>query len=432
MKRLWTEGRRLASHGVARSAATMSGATLLAQALPLLVTPWLTRLFGPAAFGAYAVWFAVVMAVSTVGSGRYELAAVLPDTDEEAARVVVVSLVVLAGTVALSALVAAGWALFAGPRATAGVGYLLALAPVCIAVMGVSQSLSYWYTRKEIFGRLSVLRVVQSVGGAAASIAAGYVVKDASGLALGWTAGQALGTAIAIAAVGGEVARGMRGTTAADLRRLAGEHRDFPLVNAPHALLDGMREAGFAALFAGAFGTATTGQYSLSARAARTPASFLGQSIAQVFYRWISDVKESGDRLSARIGKSMRLLALVGAPVAVLVATFAPAVFAWVFGPAWRTAGVYTAILAPALLTSFVIAPFTYVPAVTGNLRTAFRLTLVDLALRVAALAVGWLRHDPLLTIIVLSVTWTAMSVITGVWYLRMATALKADAAVDA
>lgn len=427
MKRLWDHGRRLAANGVARSAATMSGATLVAQALPLLVTPWLTRLFDPAAFGVYAVWFAVVMAVSIVGSGRYELAAVLPETDEDGARVVVVSLVVLAASVVASAAVGGAWYLLAGRSPVIGLGPLLALAPVSIAAMGVYQSLSYWYTRKEMFGGLSVLRVVQAAGVAGASVAAGYVTHSAAGLALGWTAGQVLCAVVATARVGGDVARGMRGASREDLRGLAATHREFPLVNAPHALLDGLREAGFAALFASAFGVAATGQYSLSSRAARTPASFLGQSIAQVFYRWTSDVRGSGDLLSGRIRKAMRLLVLVGAPVAVLVAVFAPALFAWVFGPQWRSAGTYTAMLSPALLASFVIAPFTYVPAVTGNLRTAFRLTLVDLALRALALAVGWILRDPLLTIGLLSVTWTVMSVVTGAWYLRMAAALGAE-----
>ncbi len=403
----------------------MSGATLVAQALPLIVTPWLTRLFTPAAFGVYAVWFAVVMAISIVGSGRYELAAVLPDGDDEAAGVVAVSLFVLAGAVTLAALASILGYFVIGAASVRGLGLLLALAPVSIAAMGVSQSLGYWYTRHDMFTGLSLLRIVQAAGVAVASVAAGYVMPNAAGLALGWTIGQVLSAVMAVLVVGPGLSKSLRGLGISDLRGLAVIHKDFPLVNAPHALLDGLREAGFAALFATAFGVAATGQFSLSSRAARIPASFLGQSIAQVFYRWVSDVRESGALLSERIRKSMRLLALTGAPAAVLVAIFAPALFALVFGPEWRVAGVYTAILSPALLASFVIAPFTYVPAVTGNLKIAFRLTLADLALRAVALGVGYMFGGPLLTIVVLSATWTSMSIVTGAWYLRMAATLQ-------
>jgi O-antigen/teichoic acid export membrane protein len=397
VERLLDRTRGPSSDGLFRSAAAMSVATLVSQAVAFAVTPWLTRIYGPAAFGTYAVWFAVVMAVSTVGSGRYELAVVLPDSDAEAAGVLLLSLLVLGGTV------------------------LLALAPVSILAMGVTQSATYWYTRASAFRALGVLRVAQASIVAACSVVAGQLVPNAGGLAVGWTLGQVIAATIAFGRFGPTIARALRGTTWAQLKAIASSHRSFPLTNAPHALLDGVREAGTAALFAAVFGVGAAGHFSLSSRAARTPAAFLGQSIAQIAYRRVSDLHRAGDALAERLRRAMRFLLLVGAGPALLVALASPAAFSRLFGVQWRSAGIYTAVLAPSLLASFVIAPFAHVPAVTGRMKTAFRLAIVDLALRLAAIGVGIVAGGPLAAVVALSVTGSVMSAVLGVWYVRIA-----------
>jgi O-antigen/teichoic acid export membrane protein len=421
VERLLDRTRGPSSDGLFRSAAAMSVATLVSQAVAFAVTPWLTRIYGPAAFGTYAVWFAVVMAVSTVGSGRYELAVVLPDSDAEAAGVLLLSLLVLGGTVVVVSGAAATGVLMPWVADVPGGIVLLALAPVSILAMGVTQSATYWYTRASAFRALGVLRVAQASIVAACSVVAGQLVPNAGGLAVGWTLGQVIAATIAFGRFGPTIARALRGTTWAQLKAIASSHRSFPLTNAPHALLDGVREAGTAALFAAVFGVGAAGHFSLSSRAARTPAAFLGQSIAQIAYRRVSDLHRAGDALAERLRRAMRFLLLVGAGPALLVALASPAAFSLLFGVQWRTAGIYTAVLAPSLLASFVIAPFAHVPAVTGRMKTAFRLAIVDLALRLAAIGVGIVAGGPLAAVVALSVTGSVMSAVLGVWYVRIA-----------
>ena len=61
---------------------TLLSGTVIAQALPILFAPVLTRIFSPEEFAVYGVYIAVVMFCTVLSSGRYELAIILPEDDE--------------------------------------------------------------------------------------------------------------------------------------------------------------------------------------------------------------------------------------------------------------------------------------------------------------------------------------------------------------
>ena len=59
----------------------------LAQAIALAVSPLLTRLYAPGQFGLFALYLSVVALLAVVATGRYELAIVLPEADDDAWQV---------------------------------------------------------------------------------------------------------------------------------------------------------------------------------------------------------------------------------------------------------------------------------------------------------------------------------------------------------
>ena len=63
-----------------------TGATI-AQIIPVLVSPVITRLYGPADFGLLAVFTSITSIIAVIVCLRYESAIVLASSDEEAANV---------------------------------------------------------------------------------------------------------------------------------------------------------------------------------------------------------------------------------------------------------------------------------------------------------------------------------------------------------
>ena len=64
--------------------ATLMSGTLFSQALMLLIIPILTRIYTPAEFGVYSLFFSITMIVGLVSSLKYDQAIMLPKDDKDA------------------------------------------------------------------------------------------------------------------------------------------------------------------------------------------------------------------------------------------------------------------------------------------------------------------------------------------------------------
>ena len=73
---------------------TLMTGTSIAQAIPIAITPILTRIYSPNEFGLFALYMSIVSVVVIMATGRYELAIVLPKNNEDAANIVALSLVI--------------------------------------------------------------------------------------------------------------------------------------------------------------------------------------------------------------------------------------------------------------------------------------------------------------------------------------------------
>ena len=154
---------------------TLLSGTVIAQALPILFAPVLTRIFSPEEFAVYGVYIAVVMFCTVLSSGRYELAIILPEDDEKAINLLSLSYRLLA---VVSAAVLFVVFIFhdrlialLGHDELSGWIYLL---PIGIFFLGSFNILNYWNNRKKRFKNLSLARVGQASTILSGNAAAGF------------------------------------------------------------------------------------------------------------------------------------------------------------------------------------------------------------------------------------------------------------------
>lgn len=401
-----------------RHTVTVGAGTTVSQVLPVIVLPWLTRLYEPAAYGVFGVFFSVVMVLSVIASGRYEMGIPVVDTDGEAAGLFLSSLIVLLGVSSL--LVVAG----ASVWLILGTGYPswpLWLGGLFVLSSGTLQSFTSWLIRYQRFRLLAVLRVTMATVGAVTSIALGYFTESAWGLAAGATAGQLIAAVLAAMLISPKIIEAWRGRDGTSLRTLLKRHRQLPLVNAPHALIDGMREAGFQVAFAAGFGAVANGMYALAVRALRMPTATIGSAVGQVLFGRFSHDKRELINLRPLILRVAGVLGLASAPFFLAIALFGPTLFSFVFGAEWSEAGQYARIMAPGLWATFVVAPLATLPLVTARMGGALGFAVIDLVMRAAAIGVGLLLGSTAIALIGLSAGSSVLAVVLLFWYLRIA-----------
>ena len=78
-----------------RNVLTLMTGTTIAQAIPIAISPILTRIYTPEDFGVFALYMAIAAIISVVSTGRYEMAIMLPKRNEDVNAIVKLILILL-------------------------------------------------------------------------------------------------------------------------------------------------------------------------------------------------------------------------------------------------------------------------------------------------------------------------------------------------
>jgi O-antigen/teichoic acid export membrane protein len=367
---------------------TLLRATLLllaggaaAQLLPLLIGPLLTRLYTPAEFGLYHLFAAVAANAAVVACARYEFALPLARDDAEADALRALCGWLLLATAALGAVAGAVWAV------VVAAAWPLWL-PWAVLGWGALSLATLLATRAERFRALAVSRVLQHGGGALAQWVAGWAGLGLAGL----IAAPMLAVAACLLLLGWPL-RGLRVVGAASLHEVARRHRDFPLLNTPHAFAGALQDTLSVALIAGTHGAAAAGFWGLALRYLKAPATLVGSAVSQALYPALAAQRQGAAAASPAARTAVRRVMLaLAAPAAVLVLLLwlaAPQGFAWAFGEPWRPAGDLAAALALYIGMHFVASPLGVVTMAWQAQGWALKTALVGQACFLAALVSG-------------------------------------------
>lgn len=319
----------------------------LAQALPLLASPLLARLFSPEAFGLQTLFISWATVLSVVATLRLDLATVLAQSREEALRIVGLGLLqaCLTACVVISAVALFAPALGHAAGQDSGSAWLWAMAPMALgfALVQLSVGLLTWLKR---FGPASQGQVLNQVAYLAVAIALGLTAAPVDGLVLAKLAGQSVAAAFLIWSLRGLV-RHIRLPSRIHKEALWRRCRPFLFFNTPYSLVGVIgREVPIFA-FAAVAQTASAGYYGLARTLLGAPAALLAASLSQVFYREATE--HSGtDRIYRLTVSLLRTTLEATAPIFAFVLVWGDLTFAIAFGPEWTTAGKFAMVLAVA------------------------------------------------------------------------------------
>lgn len=361
--------------GLLRNALTLLAGGAIAQALPLLLGPWLTRLYTPGEFGVFHLFAAVAATFAVVACARYEFALPLAADAAQADALRALSLWILLVTTTAAAFGGAAWAW--AVQAT----WPLWL-PLAVALLGALSLATLAATREQRFRTLAAARVVQHGGGALAQGLAGVAQAGVAGL----IAAPLLLVAAAVALLRLPLSGWLR-LPRSRLLHAARRYRDFPLLNTPHAFAGTLLDVLALALVASSQGLAAAGFWGLVMRYLKAPATLIGGAVSQALYpRLAGGATPAGRREVRRV---IVVLAAIAAPLVLALWAFAPWAFERAFGPGWRDAGDLARALALYIGGHFIASPLAVVTMAWNAQAWALKLALLGQVLFLAALAAG-------------------------------------------
>lgn len=405
--------------------------TVIAQAIPVVCSPILTRIYLPEDFGSWTLFISVASLFNVIATARYELAIVLPEKDDDAYQILGLSIGIslLMGVITALLLLVLTYILLPAISGIVGTpisihvsSVFFFLIPIMVILTGIYNSFNYWSTRQKTYKKNALSRIALSVSNMIIALVLGYYFHIKEGLVWGLIVGQMVALFILIAQNTNELNILYESLRWEKIRKNMKEYSNLPKYNSPHAFLDIVHNNIIIFFVEHFFGKHMLGLYGFTFRILKTPASLIGSAASQVFFQQASKMHSEGKDLRNMLWNIYKKLLIAGVPAFVFLILFAPAAFAFFFGEEWRMAGIIAQCISPWLFFNYLLSPVATIAIIKNKQKQAMFITLLDVVLKVIMLVIGGTLADYKLTFILIS--FSSSMVLIGVlfWYHSIAT----------
>lgn len=384
----------------------MTVGSALGYLITLLLTPVLSRLFGPEAFGLSATVIAVISVFTGVSTFRLEVFAQRSTDEREARSLFRYGLLCAASWGVLISLVAlVAWWLLDVPWLWLLVGPLVFLAS--LQLIGGAM-----LTRQRRYTPLAGANFTQGAGTGVAQMLFGLLQASPLSLVLGFGAAR-LVWLFPVSRL-----RGAGPASPAGIPENA--RRDAPVAGLS-ALVNSLGGQLTILVASALYGAVEAGLLAMAIRLLVSPLAIIGQAAASASIGELGRLIRAGSGEGSAVVKSaMRDLALVGTVPCLGLAVVGLFFASPLLGAEWEHAGYMMALLAPGTLLQFAVSPFSQLLNITGRSRQLLLWDVVRVVVLTVALVLPWVLGA---SILVTVACYSAALIPLYVW---MATLIRA------
>ncbi|NVK44057.1 MAG: oligosaccharide flippase family protein [Oceanospirillaceae bacterium] len=338
-----------------RHVLTLMTGTTIAQAIPIAISPVLTRIYSPEDFGLLALFVAITATLSSVINGKYELAIMIPEKDDDAIHVAALGvLIALFLSFLLLFFVVFFSAYFVRVLANDDIAPWLYLVPLVVLLNGIYNTLIYLNNRKMLYGSLAKSNIYRSVANAGLQLLFGFFKFGGAGLILGQFISLMLGVLSLIKNV--IVGYAYKGVVRTQLWVVAKKYSSFPKYTVFATLANTLSQNIISMLIPILYDIKTLGFYSLVQRVLGVPSSLVGEAVGQVFHREVAEERRETGRGVISFNSTIKKLLVVGIPGFLFLYFIVIDLFVFVFGEKWQLAGEYAQLLIPLFFMRFIVS----------------------------------------------------------------------------
>jgi O-antigen/teichoic acid export membrane protein len=379
---------------------TLMIGSVIAQAIPILISPILTRIYTPEEFGIFALYMAFISIGASIVTAKYETAILLPKKEENAKYLVYVSSIF---ALFFSLLFLIVYAVFDKEfndffKVTNRVFYFV---PFGIFLFANYAILLQWANRKKEYNNMNKNRLIQSSSISIFQVLIGLFNKISFGLILS----DVIGRIIAILFILRRVLKQIKLATFSFKKAISliKRYKKFPKYEMPATVLNITSYELVYIIIPIYFSSITAGLYFLVFRVLMTPISFIGTAITEVFKnRAIEDLNKYGSCRTI-YKKIFLLLFSIGVFPLLIVSVWGQSIFSFIFGEEWKEAGLYAQILAPLALLRLISSPLSYLFIIREKLELDLLIQCIFFILSIISLIIGCFYKDVYLLVSLLS-----------------------------
>ncbi|MEQ3621954.1 MAG: lipopolysaccharide biosynthesis protein [Marinobacter sp.] len=346
-----------------RSVLTLLTGTSVAQAIPIAISPILTRLYTPEEFGIFAIYVSFAGFLAIFATLRYEYAIVLPKKKSEVDSLCIGTILIIS-TISLLLLLVI---IFFGKEIASALGSSemiawIYLVPLSVFFLGIYNALNYRLLWLRHYKFSASGKVVMSGSNALSNLSMGSLGLTKLGLILGNFASYLISAAY-VFKKNKNAPIDLREVNSTSIYAVLKKYKSFPFENLPSAVINGLYNNGKLILISLFVSSSFVGYLSLVLRVLQIPVTVVSSAISDALYKNSAEEINVGNiwQLRSRIRKLLLILMGAGSVPFALIYTYGEEVFSFIFGAEWAIAGNYASVMSLGLYSMFCASPLTKV-----------------------------------------------------------------------
>jgi len=372
-----------------RNVLTLMTGTTVAQAIPIAISPILTRIYTPEDFGIVAFFVAISTILGSLANGSYELAIVLPKKDEDAINIFALGFII---TLLLSLVLLIFVSVFneylTNILGDDEIGFWLYFIPLTVFFTGLFNILKYFNTRQKNYKDIANVTIIKSIILSVIQLSVGFIKQGATGL----ISAQIISNMFANMKLLNNIIQDKRlisKISKVKIIALAKKYKKFPKFSMPSTVLNVFSYQILTLLLGVFFNTAVVGFYFLANKLIKMPMGVVGGSIGQVFYQELTHIKNDKQAMQNLTLRTLKKLFIIGFIPFLVIMIFGDNIFSLVFGEKWIVAGEYAQMLALWMMLIFLFSPLSNLCFIFEKQKETFYFNLITLSFNIITIIVG-------------------------------------------
>jgi O-antigen/teichoic acid export membrane protein len=389
---------------------SLASASVLAQIINFGFNIFLARVYLPEHFGNLAFFLSITSFVIVLSAGKFDVALVASDNDEDAKKLLSLSFVVLffvSLAILIVTLIIKIFNLYTDPVIS---DWLFYLVPSVIFLTGF-HSLWMWNVRFKNFKKISYVRVMEPIVNGGLSLV--FASLFSYGLLIGTLLGQLVSFVLLILIVLKNESFQSFLFSRAELFAIFKKYIIYPKINIFQSFLDTFQVSSFILLLDYFFNASVVGFYALGMRVLQVPVRLLVLPVAHVFFAEVSELYRNGQSIKPLVTKTIYRIALIALPIPVFLFFFGEDLFVLVFGENWRIAGEYAKILAFWTFFDLVKAPIMQIASILNKQKEVLYFSIFSSAIFLVVFLFGGMYFkDEKVTLIMITISQSILSLV--------------------
>jgi len=385
---------------------------VVAQAIPILLTPLLTRIYSPSEFGVFGVFSTIIAIVAMVSNGRYCLSIILPKDDDKAKRLFFLSTFLTVFTAIIFTLVLILWG---GPffrvLNTASLEQYIWIVILNMLFIGLYEDLYYYALRAKAFKILTTNIIIQALVLIISRLVFGYLGYTEVGLILSYLLGYGVSYILMIIRLKMPIYWLVKEFKVTVYWQLMKEYYKFPKYSLLADTLSMTANMSPNILLNKVFGTVTTGYYTMSDKILGSPIWLVTSSVGDVFRQEASEQFRTKGSCFDVFKKTVKAMFLLGIVPFLLLFIFSPMIIPPLLGEGWSEVGDFIRIFSVMYFIKFIVRPVYSVLYIVRKQDYNAIFQGIHLLSIIVAFVIGFVTKDLYLCL----VSWSVLSSISYV-----------------